>query len=127
MCCCGIGDLGKQVHWSSKLRIIQGFGSKLGKSSGGFSEGGFSNNRFVLKSDVAIASEVSNLSKNSLAITDFHAEKTQHVQLFENPLPGNPPIRDSQLENARKTIAQHIPESVANLFYEQFAVCHRDF
>ena len=65
---------------------------KLGKSNGGFSEGGFSNNRFVLKPDVAIASEVSILSKNSLAITDFHAKKTQHVQLFENPLPGTPPL-----------------------------------
>ena len=65
---------------------------------GGFRKGGFSNNRFVLKPDVAIASEVSILSKNSLAITDFHVKKSQHVQLFENPLPGgwNPPIRDSQ-------------------------------
>ena len=59
---------------------------------GGFSEGGFSNNKFVLKPDVAIASEVSILSKNSLAITDFHGKKTQHVQLFENPLPGTPPF-----------------------------------
>ena len=57
---------------------------------GGFRKGGFSNNRFVLKPDVAIASEVSILSKNSLAITDFHAKKTQHVQLFENHLPGTP-------------------------------------
>ena len=63
---------------------------KLGKSNGGFSEGGLSNNRFVLKPDVAIASEVSILSKNSLAITDFHVKKMQHVQLFENPLPGTP-------------------------------------
>ena len=63
---------------------------------GGFRNGGFSNNRFVPKPDVAIASEVSILSKNSLAITDCHAKKTQHVQLFENPLPGTP-IRDSQL------------------------------
>ena len=63
-----------------------------GKSNGGFSEGGFSNNRFVLKPDVAIASEVSISSKNSLAITDFHAKKTRHVQLFENPLPGTPPF-----------------------------------
>ena len=59
---------------------------------GGFRKGGFSNNRFVLKPGVAIASEVSILSKNSLAITDFHAKKTQHVQLFENPLPGTPPF-----------------------------------
>ena len=42
--------------------------------SGGFSEGG------------------GFLSKNSLAMTDFHAKKTQHVQLFENPLPGTPPF-----------------------------------
>ena len=68
---------------------------------GGFRKGGFSNNRFVLKHDVAIASEVSILSKNSLAITDFQAKKTQHVQLFENPLPGTPPIRDSQLKTTR--------------------------
>ena len=60
-------------------------------------EGGFSNRRFVLKPDVAITSEVSILSRNSLAITDFHAKKAQHVQLFENPLPGTPPIRDSQI------------------------------
>ena len=59
---------------------------------GGFRKGGFSNSRFVLKPDVAIASEVSILSKNSLAITDFHAKKTQHVQLFENPLAGTPPL-----------------------------------
>ena len=59
---------------------------------GGFRKGGFSNNRFVLKPDVAIASEVSILSKSSLAITDFHVKKTQHVQLFENPLPGTPPF-----------------------------------
>ena len=52
---------------------------------GGFRKGGFKNNRFVLKPDVATASEVSILSKNSLAITDFHAKKTQHIQLFENP------------------------------------------
>ena len=59
---------------------------------GGFRKGGFSNSRFVLKPDVAIASEVLIFSKNSLAITDFHAKKTQHVQLFENPLPGTPPF-----------------------------------
>ena len=58
-----------------------------------FGRGGVSNNRFVLKPDIAIASEVSILSKNSLAITDFNAKKTQHVQLFETPLPGTPPSR----------------------------------
>ena len=63
-------------------------GRLLGKSNGGFRKGGFSNDRFALKPDVAIASEVSILNKNSIAITDFHAKKTQHVQLFENPLPG---------------------------------------
>ena len=47
---------------------------------GGFRKGGFSNNRFVLKPDVAIASEVSILSKSSLAITDFHAKKTDYFQ-----------------------------------------------
>ena len=52
---------------------------------GGFPKGGFSNNRFVLKPDVAIASEVSILSKNSLAITDLHAKRTQHVQLLKTP------------------------------------------
>ena len=72
--------------------FVQVFSVTLGKSNEGFSEGGFSNNRFVLKPDVAIASEVSILSKNSLAITDFHAKKTQHVQLFEKPLPGTPPF-----------------------------------
>ena len=64
-----------------------------GKSNGGFSEGGFSNNRFVLKPDVAIASEVSILSKNSLAIiTDFHAKKTRHIHYLKTPLPGTPPF-----------------------------------
>ena len=59
---------------------------------GGFRKGGFSNNRLVLKPDVAIASEVSILSTNALAIRDFRAKKTQHIQLFENPLPGTPPF-----------------------------------
>ena len=58
---------------------------------GGFRKGGVSSSGFVLKPDVAIACEVSILSKNSFAKTDFHAKKTQHVQLFENPLPGTPP------------------------------------
>ena len=55
-------------------------------------KGGFSNNRFVLKPDVAIASEVSILSKNSLSITDFHAKKTQHVQLLKTPFLEPPPF-----------------------------------
>ena len=70
---------------------------------GVFGRGGFSNNRFVLKPDVAIASEVSILSKNSLAITDFHAKKTQHVQLFENPLPGTPPFAIPNFSLCSKT------------------------
>ena len=45
--------------------------SDSGKSNGGFRKGGSCNNRFVLKADVRIASEVSIFSKNSLAITDF--------------------------------------------------------
>ena len=77
--------------------LFGGFPCCFPKRQGKEDQGrGFSNNRFVLKPDVAIASEASILSKNSLAITDFHAKKTQHVQLFENPLPGTPPIRDSQ-------------------------------
>ena len=64
---------------------------------GGFRKGGFSNNRLVLKPDVAIASEVLILSKTSLAITDFHAKKTQHVPQFcLKPPSWNHPIRDSQ-------------------------------
>ena len=63
---------------------------------GGFRKGGFSNNRFVLKPDVAIASEVSILSKNSRATTDFHAKKMQHAQLLEDPLPGTPPFAISK-------------------------------
>ena len=57
----------------------------------GFRKGGFSNNKLVLKPDVAIASEVSILSKNSLSIADFHAKKTQLVQLFEKTLFLEPP------------------------------------
>ena len=59
---------------------------------GGFQKGGSCNNRFVLKPDVAIASEASNSSKNSLAITDFFAKRTQLANYC-----GNPPIRDFQL------------------------------
>ena len=59
-------------------------GSKWsGKSNGFFVWGGFScNHRFVLKPDVAIASEVSNSGKSSLAIADFFAKRTQ---LYERP------------------------------------------
>ena len=81
-------SLGREIEW------------------GVFGRGGFSNNRFVLKPNVAIASEVSILSKNSLAITDFHAKKTQHFQLFENPLPGTPPIRDFQTSLGARACVQ---------------------
>ena len=65
-------------------------------NGGVFRKGGCSNNRFVLIPDVAIASEVSILSKNSLAITDFHLKKTQHVRLFEKPpFLEPPPIRNA--------------------------------
>ena len=76
-----------------RIAVNSFFAKNSGKSNGGFSEGGFSNNRFLLKPDVAIASEVSILNKNSRAVTDFHAKKTQHIQLFENPLPGTPHSR----------------------------------
>ena len=46
------------------------FSRGSGKSNGGFSEGGFL---------VAIASEVSTSSKDSLAITDFLAKETQQL------------------------------------------------
>ena len=59
--------------------------ANLGKSNGGFSERRFSNNRFVLKPDVTIASEVSILSTNSLAITDFHAKKRSTFNYLKNP------------------------------------------
>ena len=62
---------------------------------GDFRKGGSSNNRFVPKPEVAIAGGVSNSGKNSLAIVGLFAKKTQQTQLFENPLPGTPPIRDS--------------------------------
>ena len=58
---------------------------------------------------MAIASEVSILSKNSLAITDVHAKKTQHIQLFENPLPGTPP--PCGLGSVQK-VSRECPQSV---------------
>ena len=59
---------------------------------GVFGRGGSCNSRFVLKPDLAIASEVSSSSKNSLAITDVLVEKTQLLNYCENPLPGTPPF-----------------------------------
>ena len=60
---------------------------------GGFRKGGFSNNRFVLKPDVAIASEVSILSGNSIAIPDFHAKRKRSTfNYLKTPLRGTPPF-----------------------------------
>ena len=71
----------------------------VGKIEWGFSEGGGScNNRFVPKCEVAIAGEVSNSGKNSLAIADLFAKKTQQIQLFEKPLLGTPPFAIPNLE-----------------------------
>ena len=64
-----------------------------GPSGGCLGRGGGScNNRFVLRPDIAKASEVSISSKDSLAITDFLAKKMQLVNYFENPPPGTPPF-----------------------------------
>ena len=52
---------------------------------GGFRQRGFSNNRFVLKPDVAIASEVSILSKNSLAIADSTQRKRSTFNYLKTP------------------------------------------
>ena len=67
------------------------------ESNGGFSEGGSCNNRFALKPDVAIASEVLNSSKHSLAIIDFFAKRTQLDNYCGKPPSWNTPIRDFQI------------------------------
>ena len=70
-------------------------GGYSGKSNAGFSDGGFScSDRFVLRPDVAIACEVSIFSKNSLAITDFLAKRTQLANNFGKPPSWNTPIHD---------------------------------
>ena len=66
---------------------------KMGNQMGGFRKGVFRRTDLSSNPTSSIASEVSILSKNSLATTDFHAKKTQHVQLFGNPLPGTPHSR----------------------------------
>ena len=68
-------------------------GPKSGNSSGGGSEGVSLNSRAVLQTEVAIASEVSNSSKNSQAITDCLAKKTQLVNHCKTPLSSNPHSR----------------------------------
>ena len=57
---------------------------------GGLREGGSCDSRLVLRPDVAIASEASSSTKNSLAKIDLIAKKTQLVNYCENPLSGNP-------------------------------------
>ena len=87
----------KRVHhlhpWHRRQDRVDPF---LGKIKWGLSDEGVFKEQICLKPDVAIASEVSILSKNSIAITDFHAKKTQHIQLCENPLPGTPPFATPQ-------------------------------
>ena len=51
----------------------------------GIEKEGSCNSKFVLKPDVAIASEVSMSSKDSLAITDFLAKKTQLANYCRKP------------------------------------------
>ena len=55
---------------------------------GGFQKG---NSRFVLKPDVAVASEVAIFSKASLAITDSLAKRTQLANYCGKPPSWNPP------------------------------------
>ena len=60
---------------------------------GGFRKGGGScNSRFVLNPGVAMASEASISTKNSLGITDLLAKKTQLVNYCENSPFLEPPL-----------------------------------
>ena len=69
----------------------KGFGGGGGEWRA-FRKGGFScNSRFVLQPAVAIVSEVSISSGNSLATTDFLAKKTLLVNYHGNPPSWNPP------------------------------------
>ena len=78
-------------HASTKIRPSKRLALYICPDS--FWKGGSCKNRFVLKPDVAIGSEVSIFSKNSLAMTDFPEKKSHLVNYCENPLPGswNPP------------------------------------
>ena len=58
---------------------------------GGFQKGGSCNSRFVLQADVAIASKVAIFSKDSLAIADSLAKRTQHANYCGKPPSWNPP------------------------------------
>ena len=57
----------------------------------GVSRGGPCTNRFVLKHDVAIASEAPISSKNFLAMTDFLVKRTQLVNYCQKPPSSKPP------------------------------------
>ena len=50
----------------------------------------------IVESSLTIASEVSNSSKDSLAITDFFAKKIQVVHHCEYPVPGTSPFSPKQ-------------------------------
>ena len=90
-----------QCQWLS-VRLSVKFAyfreGKSGKSNGVFGSGGSCNNSFVLKHDLAIASEVPISSQNFLARTDFLVEKTQLINYCRNPTSWNPPILASQLK-----------------------------
>ena len=76
---------------------------------GGFRKGGFSNSRFVLKPDVAIASEASILRKNSLAITNFYAKKTHSTfNYLKTPFPGTPPFAIPENGTSHLELSWHL-------------------
>ena len=81
--------------------------ANLGKVEWGvFGGGGSCSNRFVLKSDVAIASAVSIFCKNSLAIADFFAKRTQLAKHCRKP-----PLPHSRFPRIARRFAtqQHHP------------------
>ena len=79
------------------------FACTLPNRMGGFRKGGSRKNRFVLKLDVTIASEVSNSSKHSLAITDLYAKRTKLANYCGKRPSWNPPIRDLQFSEGTIT------------------------
>ena len=105
------------------------YSARFRKSNGGFSEGGFSNNRFVLRPNVAIASEVLILSKNSLAITDFHAKRKRgrfnylKTPFLEPPHSRSPIVLAGKWENSRRVLCG-CPKFLAEI--ENALACYRD-
>ena len=89
---------GKQSIWRQCPPSARKQSTKKLPNRPGFThlQGGSCNNRFVLKPDVALASEASNSCKNSLATTDFFAKRTQLGNYCGKPPLGTPPIRDFQ-------------------------------